>query len=1716
MTTRQNDEKTELSPLHQFTPQNLCNHIETWLLHDVNYHTNLSETKDVFAERELNGLAISTRPMVNTTLMIQNDLKPFMTPQTLNIILTYCRQWKQREPSDFQSKSAEEIADVLFHYPLRKLLKRITDERIDGKHLIQSIYDKEDIIANETGWNADEVYQIHTILFRHYTFTKAQFTSNMDHLLHRKYALSKVIADEITELMEQHNVEVIHCKIKNASHIDEFSDSVMNMVDELTHVRDENELIMQIYKVVAECFILGEHHKWSDTGDANDHDDDGNKRILQLQHWICNHCGNPNVNTCIKSKFTTHVAVCTLCGMDQIRQIILKLRKHDSYIMVNHMDTKQYQIPNQSEDSDINRLIVQVRELDAQYGSFDLSCPARNHNMACGSILRLANRLIMYKRWLHTIYREKGTDDIRETIKVDIDKHINEHTFKQTFMRSVKEMGVITANEMQSITDFMQQNANPTVLNANVFLNNNVQNMKTFSQMIQTHIYMAALSERFCKKLYKSISKELKQIQFITGIQDIMDIYGASTIQSDKQYISQATMKRIFIEKAQFIRNQTQLLTDMFNRNAGNITNIAMFTKIRPLAFGKLIRTHTGIDTATGVGLYRSIKKPLTQLAQAKEFGQFLSDFDKIKSDYDHICQIHIRGGNKESIKNVFRFFEVVTHLSEDPHKCRFVKRKKNRLDDLNADNKEQKEFQNEEDKDIWSLNQHYVQSQLDIIHCHLAHSDIQRALQRFSQKQNLMGHGRRKSNFSDTELSGSDTSNYGFGICHEHQHLNPVYDSVHDELLRNRLHHGRVRARLNVKQFQNALVTTIKKHYDVVDMKERDLKCKYYQKQYNILRNECIGLRHLFAISVYADFTSFCTIFRQTYRRINNEPREKVVRRHRELYYYAKSLYEAIEFFGECMSPSMKVFHGLDRIVFFSKFTTFFCQPLSTTTALNVANIFAKGIGIVLALKAATQHLTEKHQQAKYLSISWLSSFPNEEEYLFYGQHVVFEICDIYKVEQRQMKGHAFDLLLLNGFQKIISNEYITWKERNPKFKTLAKLIQDHHHNTGYISTFGRELFDYFCEHQKEIRVKDFVQLPSCLRDALFTDPNDKIRISFLRITKLFAKIHKIELNELDIDHMTGSADDYIQSVFHYTQSMNKSRTHLESIIFKSKRQSDGKQNSTLQNKTHNKHFHEINSKYHWVVHYELSAENTHNLSFDRKESKDLTLNVTHSEMLYSPNSNQLPEYFMQVTSVEEDVFHLKVLADVDSAPRKLYIKDMDRLIYISPCFIPIIRTKTGESSWVIDIGIPCENESYRFALYDSSQAMTPIPNSTALGLTVLKDEKQMPPENDQYEPNCIDMNTVFQVQDKPNKQINIYWTIPPKSFGNISYQIIKDNVTPNHTDRILSLPYAIPVARRGSFKSFRVITVTEIEDLVYVSKMSKPITIEYGDESSEYEPVRSTIVNSTILPSISESNSSNQYTKSKKTKHKTDTINDNDSENNHSREKTQTESLEPEGRSPIEGMQCEIYSKSQKQWFDGYAEMKDKHGEFLIVRYIVNGSIKKKPIRINSKHIRLSDYNRYLLSQSTIHARAATQNSVNMLRNRKQRDTTNTKSMQPALSSPLPYRLSRPYQYSSSEDLADQYEYTQMADGGMKRTSLSYGISPHSPVNEEQNANDTSTMRYNALCDDIKKRERMRNVILPSSLCLSTAQKSPQTDAYIQTEAQARKQRLKKLRKR
>eukprot|EP01083_Nonionella_stella_P272074 922387_1 len=180
----------------------------------------------------------------------------------------------------------------------------------------------------------------------------------------------------------------------------------------------------------------------------------------------------------------------------------------------------------------------------------------------------------------------------------------------------------------------------------------------------------------------------------------------------------------------------------------------------------------------------------------------------------------------------------------------------------------------------------------------------------------------------------------------------------------------------------------------------------------------------------MYTHWSGFCKSFRETYRETEDETREGLQQRHCQLYHYARSLYEAVEFFGSYLAPNETVYHGLGVVLHFSKYTAQFDQPLSTTPSRHKAHEFSRGIGVILSLRSTIKDDERDDEDddltgPKYLSVCWLSCFPQENEKLFYGAK--FEIFDITEAETHT--SHVDELKMFNMSQNTVSNEHVAWK---------------------------------------------------------------------------------------------------------------------------------------------------------------------------------------------------------------------------------------------------------------------------------------------------------------------------------------------------------------------------------------------------------------------------------------------------------------------------------------------------------------------------------------------------------------------------------------------------------------------------------------------------------------------------------------------------------------
>eukprot|EP01084_Bolivina_argentea_P268974 457004_1 len=222
---------------------------------------------------------------------------------------------------------------------------------------------------------------------------------------------------------------------------------------------------------------------------------------------------------------------------------------------------------------------------------------------------------------------------------------------------------------------------------------------------------------------------------------------------------------------------------------------------------------------------------------------------------------------------------------------------------------------------------------------------------------------------------------------------------------------------------------------------------------------------------------------------------------------------------------------------------------------------------------------------------------------------------------------------------------------------------------------------------------------------------------------------------------------------------------------------------------------------------------------------------NLNVRRVTESTKTNQMEHlaYFIQVTSIlsMDETYEFRVVIKRNKTSNTgliLYIKEMYQNCN-EPC-IERVSFKKNEMKREIDIEIKPEHDAlYHLALYTNKGAHNPLPNSNQLRFEVLKHEERFPEIDGKYKPKCIDLSTVVKCKDTENNMLNIYWSVPTKSFGEISYRCI-DDATKRETT-INELPYCISLSEFPI--SFKVITVATdergaIED-IFESEPSKSI---------------------------------------------------------------------------------------------------------------------------------------------------------------------------------------------------------------------------------------------------------------------------------------------------
>eukprot|EP01084_Bolivina_argentea_P252925 424714_1 len=410
-------------PLHQFTPDDVCKEIKSWLQNDINYKENLDQIiyslekyDRLFSEQSKETGAKLWETLKKHT---KKSFLEFMTEETFTLIFKDLKnakiQYAKDKPVD---EIIEELADRIHEYPSEQLFKTIKNEGISGSKIIEYREKQIQWIKNATEWKENERHQIKSVLFRSQTLTKAEIEQNLNSLFGAQFGKSVVFNIVKKNIIAKHNPEEIFYKIKRGLKITDFSDTIINMVEDLSilsqnydNCKNEN-FIKNIYESLSKCFIFN--------------NDDHVKSELLIQPivsyemfshrcWTCYNCSNNNFPKYIAGKVNiNYLSTCSLCGITQQESIIAQLKNHDTYTMVNNVQIDD-DVENDEKGDNIDIMIQNaINGTSNEHGSFDIKCLNGTSNEPCSSMIRLAKYLIAYKRWLHTVYKNTNGNDSAE------------------------------------------------------------------------------------------------------------------------------------------------------------------------------------------------------------------------------------------------------------------------------------------------------------------------------------------------------------------------------------------------------------------------------------------------------------------------------------------------------------------------------------------------------------------------------------------------------------------------------------------------------------------------------------------------------------------------------------------------------------------------------------------------------------------------------------------------------------------------------------------------------------------------------------------------------------------------------------------------------------------------------------------------------------------------------------------------------------------------------------------------------------------------------------------------------------------------------------------------------------------------------------------------------------------------------------------------------
>lgn len=254
--------------------------------------------------------------------------------------------------------------------------------------------------------------------------------------------------------------------------------------------------------------------------------------------------------------------------------------------------------------------------------------------------------------------------------------------------------------------------------------------------------------------------------------------------------------------------------------------------------------------------------------------------------------------------------------------------------------------------------------------------------------------------------LSNKDemATDYSFGFRYNYwQQWNPTYVPCKWSNLKSEILNNNIR-RLNIKAFKSAQYKTSQKfntHYrkktKICDTRD------HYINRYGLFKDTPITEEHLLTVILYTDYSKLCFKFSQTFRAIDkSDTMEICKKRNSEYANWSKLLAETINLYGDRARKNVIYYHGINKLMIFSEFASYYSSPTSTTVQQGMyynyightlSHQFINYVGVAITFASNNGALLELVRSTDvapmYYNCSWMSAYSNEDErYITYTHY--------------------------------------------------------------------------------------------------------------------------------------------------------------------------------------------------------------------------------------------------------------------------------------------------------------------------------------------------------------------------------------------------------------------------------------------------------------------------------------------------------------------------------------------------------------------------------------------------------------------------------------------------------------------------------------------------------------------------------------------------------